>query len=238
MADKVDILAIGGHAGDAEISCGLALCHHVNQGKTVAMLHMTPGEKGHPKMTPESYAELKHTEAEYAAKAIGAQVYFLPYFDGELPVNDEVKFAVCDVIRECRPSVILTHWMKSIHKDHINTALNIGDAQFYAGIEGFKRDRPHHWAGTLYYAENWEDREDFVPELYVEITPEDIKFWENMVEKYALFRGEVVKFPYVDYYRSLARVRGAEVGFEYATAFMLPKGAHRRRVQSFFQAGS
>ncbi|MDI6827135.1 MAG: PIG-L family deacetylase [Armatimonadota bacterium] len=234
MANKVDILAIGAHAGDAEISCGLALCHHVNQGKKVAMLHMTLGEKGHKEMPPERYAELKRTEAEYAAKAIGAKAYFLPYHDGELPVNDDVKFAICDIIRACKPSVILTHWIKSIHKDHINTALNVPDAQFYAGIEGFKRKDPPHWAGTLYYAENWEDREDFVPELYLEITKEDLKLWEEMVSKYALFRGEVAKFPYVDYYKSLARVRGAEVGFEYATAFMLPKNAHRKKIQSFF----
>ncbi len=72
-----------------------------------------------------------------------------------------------------------------------------------------------------------------MPEVYLEVTTEDIKLWEEMTGKYALFRGEVVNFPYVDYYRSLARVRGAEVGFEYATAFMLPHGAHRRRVESF-----
>ena len=233
MADKVDILAIGAHAGDAEISCGMALCRHVNQGKKVAMLHLTLGEKGSKDMTPERYAELKHTEAEYAAKAIGAQVYFLPYKDGELPVNDEVKFGIADVIRECKPNIILTHWEKSIHKDHINTNLNIPDAIFYAGIAGFERKNPAHYAGALYFAENWEDREDFVPELYLEVTPEDMKLWEEMASKYALFRGEVVKFPYVDYYRSLARVRGLEVGFDYATAFMLPKSAHRRRVQSF-----
>ncbi len=234
MSDKVDILAIGGHAGDAEISCGMALCHHVNQGKKVAMLHMTPGEKGHPTMSAERYAELKRVEAEYAAKAIGAKVYFLPYGDGELPVNDEVKFRIADVIRDCKPSVILTHWVKSIHKDHTNTALNVPDAQFYAGIAGFERKDPAHWCGTIYHAENWEDAEGFVPQVYVEITKEDMKLWEEMVLKYALFRGEVAKFQYVDYYKALARVRGCEMYTEYATAFMLPPGSHRRKVQSFF----
>lgn len=234
MADQVDILAVGGHAGDAEISSGLALCHHVNQGKKVAMLHLTPGEKGHKEMSPERYAELKRTEAQYAAKVIGAQVYFLPYKDGELPVNDEVKFGIADVIRECKPRIILTHWMKSIHKDHINTSLNIPDAQFYAGIPAFHRKDPAHWAGTIYYAENWEDRQDFVPEVYLEITKDDMKLWEEMVTKYALFRGEVAKFEYVEYYKALARVRGCEVYAEYATAFGLPPGAHQRKVQSFF----
>jgi len=234
MSDKVDILAIGAHAGDAEISCGMALCRHVNQGKKVAMLHMTLGEKGHKKMPPERYAELKRTEAEYAAKTIGAKVYFLPYLDGELPINDDVKFAIADVIRDCKPSVILTHWVKSIHKDHVATALNVPDAQFYAGVEAFKRKAPAHWCGTLYYAENWEDREEFVPDLYLKVGAEDIRLWEEMVSKYALFRGEVTKFPYVDYYKALARVRGPEAGFEYATAFKLPPGARQKRIESFF----
>jgi N-acetylglucosamine malate deacetylase 1 len=137
------------------------------------------------------------------------------------------------VIRACKPSIILTHWMKSIHKDHTNTALNVPDAMFYAAIAGFPRKDPPHGCWTMYYAENWEDREGFVPELYLEVTKDDLKLWDEMVTKYALFRGEVVKWPYVDYYKSLARVRGCEKGYEYATAFMLPPAAHIRKVQSF-----
>jgi LmbE family N-acetylglucosaminyl deacetylase len=230
--EKVDILAIGGHAGDAEISSGMALCRHVRDGKRVAMLHATVGERGHPTLSPADYAEQKRDEARSAAAVIGAEVYFLPYMDGELPVNDEVKFAICDIIRECRPDLILTHWKGSMHKDHTNTFLCFPDAVFYAALRTFERPLPHHWTRQVLYSENWEDPYGFVPELYLEITDEDLKLWEEMVAQYGLFRAEWKTFRYVEYYKALARVRGLEVSADYATAFAVPENSRRKRVQS------
>ena len=230
--EKVDILAVGGHAGDAEISGGMALCRHVREGKRVAMLHCTLGERGHPTLSPAVYADQKREEARNAAAVIGAEVYCLPYLDGELPVNDEVKFAICDIIRECRPDVILTHWKGSMHKDHTNTFLAFPDATFYAALRTFERPNPHHWARQLLYAENWEDPYGFVPELYLEITEEDLKLWEKMAKEYGLFRAEWKTFRYVEYYKALARVRGLEVSAEYATAFAIPETSRRKRVHT------
>jgi LmbE family N-acetylglucosaminyl deacetylase len=228
--EKVDILAIGGHAGDAEISCGMALCRHFRQGKRVAMLHCTLGERGHPTLNAAEYAKQKRAEAEKAAAVLNAPVYFLPYKDGELPVDEVVKFAICDVIRECRPDVVLTHWRGSMHKDHTNTHLNLPDAIFYAALKTIERDRPNHWARTLLYAENWEDPYGFTPEVYLEITEEDMALWEQMATQYSLFRGEWKTFSSVEYYRALAKVRGLEVFASYATAFAVPENSRRRKV--------
>ncbi len=230
--DKVDILAVGGHAGDAEISSGMALCRHVREGKRVAMLHATLGERGHPTLSPADYAEQKREEARKAAAVIDAEVYFLPYMDGELPVNDEVKLAICDAIRECRPEVILTHWTGSMHKDHTNTYLCFPDSIFYAALRTMERPLPNHWPRQLLYAENWEDPYGFVPELYLEITEEDLKLWEEMATQYGLFRNEWKTFRYVEYYKALAKVRGLEVSTDYATAFAVPESSRRRKIQS------
>lgn len=230
--EKVDILAIGGHAGDAEISCGMSLCRHVREGKRVALLHCTLGERGHPTLGMAAYAEQKREEARQAAALLDAPVYFLPYADGELPVNDEVKFAICDVIRDCRPDVVLTHWSGSIHKDHTNTHLSVPDAVFYAALRTFDRPLPSHYARKTLYAENWEDPHGFRPEIYLELAAEDLALWQQVVEKYALFRGEWKTFSYVDYYRSLAHVRGLEVSTQYATAFAVPEDSRRRKVTS------
>ncbi len=232
MTEKVDILAIGGHAGDAEISSGMALAHHVRQGKRVAMLHCTLGEKGHPTLAPTPYAEQKREEAHKAAAVLNAPVYFLPYGDGELPVGDEVKFAIADIIRDCKPDLILTHWQGSMHKDHTNTYLNMPDSIFYAALKTFERELPNHWARTMLYAENWEDPYGFVPEIYVDISKEDMALWEEMVTQYGLFRAEWKTFSYVEYYKSLARVRGLEVFTEYASAFAVPENSRRRKVNT------
>ena len=230
MQNRVDILVIGAHAGDAEISGGLAIAHHRSLGRRVAICHLTAGEKGHPKKSADEYEKQKRDEAMAAAEVVGAELYMLPYRDGELPVSEEVKFAICDVIRDCQPDVILTHWKHSMHKDHIAASQLVPDAMFYSGVPAFERILPAHPVKSLYYLENWEDYDTFTPELYIEITEEDIALWEKMVRKYALFRGEVVKFPYVDYYKSLARVRGIEVYTEFATAFGVPPSARRRRA--------
>lgn len=226
------VLSIGAHAGDAEIASGIALAHEVNAGKKVAMCHLTLGEKGHPKMSPNDYADLKRGEAAEAAGVIGAELYVLDYLDGTLPANDEVKFAIAGVIRDCRPDAIVTHHAKSIHKDHTNCHLNVCDSVFYAAVRGFSGEKDPHLCRSLYFAENWEDAEGFVPEVVLEVTEEDIALWREMVSKYSLFRGEVVAFPYVEYYEKLARLRGIENHCPYAVAFGLPSGARRRRMAS------
>lgn len=228
--EKVDILSIGAHAGDAEIASGIALAHEVNLGHRVAMCHLTLGEKGHPTISARDYAKLKRQEAESAARVLDARLYVLPYSDGLLPVNDEVKFAIAEVIRDCRPQCIITHWPASMHKDHANCSANIPDAVFYAAIAGFELGKPPHFCKTTYYAENWEDREGFVPEVLLSVMKEDIDLWKKMIAEYSLFRGEVVTFPYVEYYERLARVRGIENYADYAVAFAVPNSARARRV--------
>lgn len=240
MGNKVDILSVGGHAAD-EIAWGMALAKYVNAGKSVALLHCTPGEKGHPTLSPAEYAAQKRQEAQAAAAILGnAPVYFLPYGDGELPVNDDVKFAIADAIRDCKPELILTHWPGSMHKDHTAAHASCPDAIFYAAIAGFARPTLDgsgpslpHWARSLYHGENWEDHYDFTPELYVEVSEEDVALWEEAMRKYALFRAEWKTFPYIEYYKNLARVRGMEVGTTFACAFAVPDTARRRKVTLF-----
>jgi LmbE family N-acetylglucosaminyl deacetylase len=145
-------------------------------------------------------------------------------------VNDAVKFAICDVIREARPRVVLTHWRGSMHKDHTAAADNLPDALFYAALPAFRRAQPPHWVARRYYGENWEDLRGYEPEVYLEILPEDIETWERAMLSYALFRGEVSTFPYLDYYKALARTRGCEVGCQFAVTFAVPPESRRRRV--------
>lgn len=229
----MNILAIGGHAGDMDLTAGAVLAEHVLQGHTVTLLHLTPGEKGHPVLTPEAYGEQKRVEAVRFAAHIGAAVRFLPYKDGELPVDEEVKYAVCDVIREVKPNVIITHWKGSMHKDHANTHFIVEDARFYAGLKTIERALPAHWVGQLYYADNWEDPYDFEPEVFVEVGEEAYERWVQGMQKYAYARGETSKFPFIEYYKALTVVRGAPSGFARAQAFAVPPGALQKRLRSF-----
>ncbi|CAM4422056.1 PIG-L deacetylase family protein [Paenibacillus phoenicis] len=225
------ILAIGGHAGDMDLTAGAVIAKYVQAGHKATFLHLTPGEKGHPKLSPDDYAKQKIEEAHRFAEIVGADVRFLAYKDAELPVDEEVKYQVADVIREVKPTLLITHWKGSMHKDHANTHYIVEDARFYAALKTIERALPNHYSGPLYYTDNWEDPYDFQPEVFVDIPEEAYETWVKAMNVYAYARGETSGFPFIEYYKALTIVRGAPVGFKRAQAFMVPRGALNKRVQ-------
>lgn len=221
MADTTDtcIMVIGAHAADAEVMGGATVLKHVDAGWRAVNLHLTGGEKGHKSLSPEEYLEIKKQEAEEAAKRLGAESVFLQYKDGELPINEEVQMAIADVIREYRPTTILTHWKGSIHRDHTNTYENVLASLFFAGLRTFKRKYPEHRVKHIYFAENWEDEEGFLPEVYLDTT-DVFDRYIHAIHAYSLFRGEAATFPYEQWYRGASMMRGAESGSEQAVSLM------------------
>ena len=162
--DQPCIMVIGAHAADAELMGGAAVLAHHRMGWRSVLVHLTLGEKGSRTLSAEHYAQQKREEATRAASILGTEVEFLPYLDGELPVNEEVQWNIADLIRKHRPTVILTHWKGSIHGDHTNTYENVLASIFFAALKAFVREHPNHYPGVIYFAENWEDQEDFVPD--------------------------------------------------------------------------
>lgn len=217
MDRKIHIMAIGAHAGDMELTCGGVLTKYAMEGHMITLLHMTAGEKGHPKLTDDEYRKQKIGEANAFAEKIGGKAIVLDYKDGELPDNDDVKFQVCDIIRDKKPDIIITHWKNSMHKDHATTYRIVQDAYFYAAIKSFKRKLPAHFVQGLYFAENWEDPYEFKPYVYVDISKSFDK-WIDALRSYE-FVVKSPSFKYLDYYSALSVVRGAESRKTYAEAF-------------------
>lgn len=221
------ILAIGAHAGDMDLTAGLVLVKQRHLGDRVVFLHLTLGERGHPTVGSSAYAEQKRREAQAAARAIGAEVMFGPYRDGELPNDEATKEYVADIIRRVRPSLIITHWRESLHRDHATTHAVVVDAVLLAAIDTGKAGAPRHRGARLWYAENWEDKEEFQPYLYVDVSGH-MPAWTEMVKSYEFVRGEISSFEYLDYYTALATVRGAEVRRAQAVAFDIDPLGKRR----------
>jgi len=226
--DAKCIMVVGAHAADAEIMGGATVLKHVDAGWRAVIVHMTPGEKGHRNLLPEEYARIKVEEANNAARILGAECVMLPYKDGELPVNLDVQWAIADTIRQYRPTVLLTHWQGSLHRDHRNTSLNVMESLFLARLPAFVRQHGAHGPSKVLYAENWEDEDGFKPDLYVDVADVFDRYIEA-IHAYSLFRGEVVTFAYEQWYRGASELRGAEGGFKRAVALMEPKSYWQRR---------
>jgi LmbE family N-acetylglucosaminyl deacetylase len=227
-AQNRTILAVGAHCGDAEITTGAVLAKHARLGDRVVILHLTLGEGGNPKMSPSAYGEQKRREALEAAKVLGAEVLFAPYRDGELPNDDAARRWVADAIRRVKPTHVLTHWKNSIHKDHSVSHAVVGDAVLLASLPG---PDAHRGLRGMWFAENWEDPEDFKPFLYVDVTGY-LDTWKESVTKYEFIRGGISSFPYLEYYEALARVRGAESGKRHAVAFEVGPLGRKRVVET------
>ena len=222
------LLAIGAHAGDMENSAGAILARQRRLGDRVVILHLTLGEGGNPRLAPAAYGEQKKREALAAAKALGAEVIFGPYLDGQLPTGEEAVRYVADVIREIAPTQVITHWRRSLHRDHEATYRLVQEALLLASLESYASKWPRHrGVRGVYYAENWEDAEEFRPYLYVDVS-EDLAAWKAAVSAYEFVRGGISPFPYLEYYEALARVRGAEAGRHFAVALEVDPIAKKR----------
>lgn len=227
------IMVVGAHAADAELMGGAAVLAHHRQGWRSLLVHLTLGEKGSKSLSAEDYAIQKRQEAERAAEVLGSAVEFLPYLDGELPLNEDVQWQIADLIRKYRPTVILTHWKGSIHTDHVNTYENILASLFFAGLKTFVREYPNHYPDAIYFAENWEDEDEFVPEVYLDVADD----WDTYVEAascYTLIAGPDPPFRYLQWYEGTSRARGAERHMERAVALMpyRPFYSRRRKMET------
>jgi LmbE family N-acetylglucosaminyl deacetylase len=225
------ILAIGAHAGDMEITTGAVLAAERARGSRTALLHLTLGEGGSPKLPPAEYGRQKRWEAEEAAEALGAEVIFGPWRDGEVPDTEEARRYVAGVIRQVKPDYIFTHWRNSMHRDHSRTYTIVTEAVLLASLAGIDTGKPpYRGVRAVYYAENWEDKEGFHPYLYLNVA-DGLERWKEAVRKYQLFRGGVVSYPYLDYYESLARMRGIEASMKHAVAFEVDASGKKRVLE-------
>jgi len=224
-------LSISAHIGDGELTAGPLLAQMALDGHRVEILDLTPGERGHPRLTPEEYKVQKMHEAQFFADAIGAGFrVFDDLTDGFLGTGDDVCLRVADVIRELRPDVVVAHWNNSIHSDHVNASAVAERGRFLAGLPLERPNGCTPWGvGTFLYAENWEDAEGFAPNLYVPISEEAFERWHRGICEHAFARGETYGFRYIDYYTALMTVRGALAGgkgFPRAVALATPSGGN------------
>jgi N-acetylglucosamine malate deacetylase 1 len=222
------LMSIAAHPGDTFFAMGAPVAQHIRNGGRGVFLSLSLGEKGSATIPPAKYGPMQREASERAAKMLEAQEAFLSYPDGEIPLNDAISFVVCDLIREFRPAVVITHWRGSWHKDHRNCYAIVNDAIFYAALPAIARKAPAHTVSQLYFAENWEDAKEFRADTYLDIASA-CDHWLEACSAFPMWRGET-GFRYDDYYQSLAIANGCLSGFKRAVALMSPQEQLTRHV--------
>jgi LmbE family N-acetylglucosaminyl deacetylase len=102
---KLDILAIGAHPDDVELSCSGTLLRQIDLGNTVGLLDLTKGELG-----TRGSAKIRTQEANDAAKLMGAKVRVqLDLPDGFFSHDDYNLKKIIGIIRRFQPEIVLAN---------------------------------------------------------------------------------------------------------------------------------
>jgi bacillithiol biosynthesis deacetylase BshB1 len=167
---KLDVLALGAHPDDVEMSCSGTLLAAVAAGKKVGVVDLTRGELG-TRGTPETRA----VEAAEASKILQLSVrenLGLP--DGFFKNDREHQLPLIAAIRRYQPEVVFCNAISDRHPDHGRGSQLATEACFLSGlrmIETLDHDgqpqepwRPKH---VYHYIQDRQIPADFV----VDITP-------------------------------------------------------------------
>lgn len=144
-----DVLAIGAHPDDVELTMGGLLLRLRDAGRSVAILDLTRGEGG-TRGTPETRA----AEAAAAARLLGVEERtILDFGDGRLEDSLEVRRAVVDAIRRHRPSLVVApHW-RDLHPDHAAAGEAVRASRYVSGMARWHPGaHPPHRARTFLWS--------------------------------------------------------------------------------------
>ncbi len=224
------VLAIGAHPDDIEFGCGASLAKWAELGSVAHMLVLTDGSKGTWDANRDS-AELVRTrqEEQHAAAArLGVLgVSFLGRTDGELESDLATRAAVCAVIREVRPDVILAHdpWKRyRIHPDHRHAGLLAIEAIVAARDPHFFPEQglaPHRPSAVLLFEPDEIDHVEVVESSHVIARIEALlahaSQWESTMHIDAESLAERQSF--LEAQQAVCRSAGARIGSEFGEAF-------------------
>lgn len=238
--EKIDILAIGAHPDDVELSASGSLLAQAAKGRSFGLLDLTRGELG-----TRGSAALREQESAKAAQILGARFRErLDLGDGRFENDFETRRHIIEVLRRHRPDVVLCNALSDRHPDHGRAAKLEADACFFSGlskIETFESDGSPQAAwrpkSIFHYIQDEQNQPDFV----VDVAP----FWAKKMEAIMAFssqffspgegpdvpRTPISGLDFLKFMEAKARVFGRPAGFELAEGFQI---ARTPGVRDFF----
>ncbi len=216
----MNVLAIGCHPDDIEISCCGTLAKCVKRGDKVTVCHVANGNMGHEIIKPDELRIIRANEAKSAGSLAGIEVVTLDI--GDLLPNGsdkEQRDKMIELIRKCQPDFIITHSPTDYMPDHREVSKLVFDASFAASV-------PQYGTGgkaavvPVYYMDNLAGM-NFNPTEYVDITDE-IELKIEMLECHESqlkWMRDHDHIDFADFVRTCSKFRGLQCGVDYAEAF-------------------
>ena len=229
----MNVLAIGCHPDDIEISCCGTLAKCVKRGDKVTVCHAANGNMGHEIIHPDELRQIRAKEAKAAGALAGIEVVTLDIGDLRLNGYDlSQRDKVAELIRKVQPDFIITHSPTDYMPDHLAVSRMVVDASFVASVPQYGNGGKSPVV-PIFYMDNLAGM-NFNPTEYVDITDEielKIEMLECHVSQLKWMRDHD-NIDFAEFVRTCSRFRGIQCGVGYAEAFtqeyVWPKVVARR----------
>ena len=227
----MNVLAVGCHPDDLDISAGGTLAKCVKRGDKVTMVAVANGSAGHKILSKEEIVKVRAVEADNAAKVIGAEYYNLGIDDMFIVSNYDLAVKrVSDMIRKTQPDFIITHQDDDYMIDHNIVNKIVFDASMAATVFHYPTEHPEYPVfekfTPIYMMENTRQIGKF-PEMFVDISDEidaKVKMYlehKSQIEWLAVHDDQDV----AENIKVFGRARGIQCDAKYAEGFTLLKRA-------------
>jgi len=130
-------LAIAAHPDDIEFVMAGTLLLLREAGWEIHYCNLSSGNLGSTVMTMALTTSVRRKEAQAAAKLLGAKWHAPFCEDLAIFYNEENLRRLCAVVREVKPTIVLTHALEDYMEDHTSTARLAVTATFARGVPNY-----------------------------------------------------------------------------------------------------
>lgn len=224
MPEPIDLLAIGAHPDDTEMTSGGWLCKAAAEGYRTGVLHLTKGEMGTHGTSVEREAEAREAATIMAC----SEIKFAGLKDGFVTDDNESVRIVVELIRELKPKIVISPNFNCHHPDHEGAARIARKAVHYAGLKGYKTELPFHRVSRIVIARY---SAHFEPSFYVDIS-QFVEQKQRAIMAYKSQFGTVIdengqpltrmsKAGFIDQFISRTAVAGLKCGCDHAEQYLV-----------------
>jgi N-acetylglucosamine malate deacetylase 1 len=240
---KLDILAIGAHPDDVELSCSGTLINEIKQGKKVGIVDLTQGELG-----TRGTVETRYTEAANAAMIMGVQVREnLKMRDGFFQNDEAHQLKLITAIRKYQPSIVIGNVLHDRHPDHGKGGKLIADSCFLSGLAKIETldeagNKQERWRPSyvLHYIQDWYHEPDLLIDIS-EVFDQRMQAIAAYTTQFKAADNSAEPQTYIstpDFFDSIvarARMFGKRIGVKYAEGFICEKKIGIRGLDALIQ---
>lgn len=200
------ILALGSHPDDIEIGCGGFIAKSKKSGSKVYLAIMSKCNDQFPEEEKDKLVK----EFNKSAKVLGADETFAHDFPNMMfpEHRKEIMDVLTKLQAKLKPTLVLIPFLDDPHQDHSTLA--------HSAVRTFRSNET-----ILQYEILRHGSHTFTPTLFVNISD----YLDTKLKALECYQSQMTSRAYFDResFKSLAKARGAQSGYDYAEGFVIYK---------------